>query len=257
MSTGTIDGNTGAQIEKLVRESVKTTTFTTNHEPSGYYYIVGPDGNASLQLGTPDWHKETLDSPKEMENFIIQRKKDGAFDNPALFYNEQQLVLCYDINDRRDRTVCKLEPSQQYTKLSEIAGKILPQKDIIRLLRIIFRGCLGDSGILNLLRNIKWSVNDGGDSQIQQGRESLGRQIIQQVQGVEVIPEELALTIPMFDNHPTRQRIECAIDVAVESRGFSITPYPQELRKAMEQTLDDISIQFAKEGYPPAFRGTP
>lgn len=250
-------GMVGQQIERLTAGAAKTQILSTSGEPGGYYYLIGPDGKAVLTLAKASWHSEALESPGEMNGFIKQRlSAEGALKNPAVFYSEKRIVLVYDFDERRDRAQCELVTSSQYATLQSVAGKAMTQKDFIRMLRVTFRGCLSDGNLLTSLRNINWGVNESGTANIQHGQESLGRQLIAQVQGISVIPEELQLTVPMFENHPFRCSIQCAIDIDAQARTFAITPFPQELRKALESTLDDILIGLSAEGFPPAFRGT-
>ncbi len=250
-----LDDHIGEQIERLVKNNEMFEITASNLEPPGYYFVRNPGGKAELVKAKPSLHCEKIESPVEMDKFIAQRMGAKALLNPAIFYDEDAVVLAYDIDDRRDFAICNLQRSSQWNKLQQVANKAMPQKDFIRLLRVDFRGCLADTSLLNLLRGVQWTANDSGQTNIQHGKESLGRQITSQVQGVDVIPEELALTIPVFENHSFRVRVQCAIDVIVDSRSFGITPFPQEMHNALESALDDILLQFSKEGYPPAFRG--
>lgn len=249
-------GAVGEQIERLAIDSLTAEIISTSErEPTGYYYLQQPQGEATLILAKPHWHSEKIASPIELEKMLIARKKD--FVDPVIFYDELNVSLVYDLATRRDFINCPLVQSTQFKEIARVSSKPMPQKDFIRLLRVIFRGCLADSSILNNFRNIQWSASENGGSDIQHGRESLGRQITASVQGIQTIPEEITLTIPLFENHGFLSSIECAIDISVESRSFAITPFPQQLHHAMEATLDDILLQFSKEGYPPAFRGHP
>lgn len=250
-------GKLGEQIERLVVDAAVAKMSNADREPDGYYYLQQPKADAELILARPKWHGETLESPLEMEKFIADRlEKDFLKGDPAIFYGETAVVLAYDLVSRRDFARCTLQPSSQWMALVQNANKPMPQKDFIRLLRVTYRGCLADGNLVSTLRNIKWNNSDAGESAVQHGRESMGRQIIAQVQGIDVIPEEITLTIPVFENHAFRTRIQCAVDVNAEARTFSLTPFPQEMHNAMESTLDDILIGLTKANFPPAFRGT-
>lgn len=249
-------GTVGAQIERLVQDSLKSSIVAAPLEPAGYYYFQNPAGEAALTLAKPGWHGERLASPTEMLTFVRRRIADKALKNPAIFYNENTIVLAYDADDRRDVAVCKLVASEQWATLVRIGGKHVAQDELVRLLRIVFRGCLSDNRLLALIREIKWAIDTGGGNSVQHGRESMGKQIVATVQGVDAIPEETSITIPVFDNHTFRAKIDVAIDINVRNQTFALIPFPQELHNAMESALDDILIQFSAEGLPPAFRGS-
>lgn len=244
----------GQQIERLTRESIKTSTLNAPG-PTGWYYLVDPQGKAELQLAKPPWHNECLESPKAIEEFIADGIKKQKFADPAIFYGIKGVVLYYDRNDRRDIASCPLPFSTQYCTLRDRNGQYMTQKDFIRMLRVTFHNSLADGGLLNILSKIRWEQNANGSSEMTHGKESLGRQLIASVQGIDVVPDELTVVVPMFENHPYRASIKCAIDINVEARTFSLTPYPQEIQNAFENTLEDIRFGFTAEGFPPAFRG--
>jgi len=247
-------GALAEHIETLVEAAAETTMMQPLHEPGGYYYLKQPGKDAELVLANPPWHREVIESPVEMEKFIKERM--GDFKKPVIFYGDKSIVLVYDFNTRRDVAKCDLVPSSQWNALVKLTGVSRTQKDFIRDLRVVYRSCLADTNLIANLRGIKWDNRDGGDSNLQHGKESMGRQIINQVQGVDVIPEEISLTIPVFENHTFRTRIQCAVDVNPESRTFALTPFPQELHNAMEAALDDILLGLTKTDFPPAFRGS-
>jgi len=242
-------------VAEQAKATVRTAVIGNVQEPTGYYYLIGPDGKAELKLGTPTWHSEKLANPDEMKSFVKERHSLNS--SGIVFYDNAGITFVFDREDRRHRATCQLRISPQYAWLlhSESAGRRMTQSDFIRELRISFRGCLGDGNLLALLRQLKFANSADAAAAIQHGRESIGKQILLSVTGESAIPEEMALNIPVFDNFDRRTRVMCAIEIFPQEQQFRLTPYPQELKRAMDETIESIAFLFEGDDMPPAFRG--
>jgi hypothetical protein len=235
-------GSAVEQVVKLTRETRKTEILPATLEPQGYYYLVGPDGASTKVLAQPAWHRETLQTPSELRNFIAANP--GG--NSAVFVGPEQVVFVYDMQDRRNVAVCPLKTSPQYQLLLSPPQQ-MSQSDFIRLLRIPLHGCLTSENLIPLLRELKFESGDIANTTIQHGRESMGRQINSAVTGVDKIPDEIGLLIPVFENHAYTHLIKCAVEVFSQERTFRLTPYPLQLKTAMEAALTDIADVFVED----------
>jgi hypothetical protein len=130
------------KLQSLANDAKKTSILPVAEEPKGTYYLVGPDGKAELKVAAPGWHGEKLATPQQLADFVADRKRE----NSVVFYNETGIHFVYDRDDRRDGAYCNLLISPQYAYLSSPCAA-MKQSDFIRLLRIQFRGCLGDSNL--------------------------------------------------------------------------------------------------------------
>lgn len=246
-------------IERLTRQAINPTLFLATNEPSGRYYLHTPDGKTTLVTPHPPRHSETLESPDELRKFILQL---GTDKKDVLFYGEERIVYVYDRDDMRDQVTVEMKLSDQFAWLKKRAGEMLSQSEIVRLLRITFRGCMSsDSSLLILLRQLNFNVDGNVSSTIRQGSESLGKQINAKVTGSAEIPEEFTLNVPVFSNHPFRTNIACALEVFPKESSFRITPYPLEVDKAMQNALDDVAMHLSPtndgDRLPPIYRGEP
>lgn len=247
-------GSAIQQIERLVKDANKTDVLDVKGERPGTYYLVGPDGAATKHVADPAWHHEKLASPGELRRFIEANKDQGS----AVFYDETKVVFVRDLDDRRDVAICELKETPQFQWLKGQSGMMHSQAELVRVLRIIFRGCLPpDGGLLSLIRNLKFNATADGGANLQHARESLGRAITAQVTGEQAIPEETTLMIPVYENHPFLARVVCAIEVFPQEQKFKLTPYPMELRRANDDTLASIAELLTDDGLPPVFRGSP
>lgn len=251
----------GEQIERLVRASVTTNVVGGSGEPDGAYYLIGPEGKAHLKIPGPKRHAEFLDTPLELTKYLANLAAGGG-KNAAVFYTETSIVAVYDRDDRRDRVSVLLKPSPQYSWLRDSGVKTMGQQEIVRTLRITFRGNLvGGSDIVNLLRKLKFKADGTAEGDIQHGRESLGKTIVNEVTGLNALPEDISFNVPVFDNHPFRAYIECALEIDPANQNFRITAFPQQVKNAMDAAMSDIEFTLAgndpKVTLPPRFRGKP
>lgn len=244
-------GGLAAAIDKIenLAERARSIEIEKGHEPDGSYYLIKPGGEVEKVLPEPGWHNERLADPAELSAFIRKHEfKDGE-----VYYNEQRVTYVFDFNDRRDRAVCELKPSEVWTWLTSGSKTLYGQAEFVRLLRISLRGCLPDgSRLLDLVRLIKWTGQSEAAGIIKHGQESIGRSINQQVTGESALPEEVALDVQVFDNFDRRVKVWCAIEIFPAEQRFKLTPYPLELKTAMDKTMEELADVFEDV---PAFRG--
>lgn len=241
------------EIERLVSESKKTAFERNDWDPPQVAWKIGPDGHAEKLIVDPKPLAVVLDTPDALVNYANAE----ADKQKAEFYcSETRIILVLDKAVRRDIATCPLPLSPQYAWLK---GKTEPrtQRDFIRLLRIELRGCLPpDSNLLTLARSLKWQTNAETTGNVQHGKESMGRNIDSQVSGPGSIPEEIALTVPVFESFPYRARIACAIDVQVSDQKLQLVPYPLEVDRAMHEAMTEIMLLLSSTELP-CYEGKP
>lgn len=260
-----MDGNDMAdaidKVTELTKAGMRVELIAAQGEPAGHYYLMKPDGSATLTLAKPAWHNEKLATPADLREFIKEQANlEGApLANHLLYYDDQRIIFVYEQDDRRDRATCDLRKSPQFAWL-EGASKnpaTLDQKSFIKTLRVLFRGCLGDSNLLALVRQLKFSNAAEGAGNIQHGRESIGRSISAAITGEAALPEDVYMQVPVFENHPFRARVACALEVMPQDQTFQLIPYPLEVQQAMDAALADVVNTLKGDNVPPAFRGSP
>lgn len=248
------------EVERLTRAAHKTEILKADGEPRGVYYLVGPDGKAHRTVAGPDWHGERLATPAQLRTFVADHSAGTEDGKGVLFYDESRIVYVYDEGDRRDRAVCELVQSPQFKLLTALsdAPKNFDQASFVRLLRITLRGCLPpDGNLLPLVRNLKFTSGAETERDVQHGRESVGRQVTAAVRGVDAIPEEVTLLVPVFENHNFKARVACAVEVMTHEQAFRLTPYPLEIKHAMDEAMESVAEVLGSDGLPAAYRGNP
>lgn len=252
-------------IERVVKTAVSVTPSIVDvpKEKPGTYAVVmpqAPGGNASdaiaLRTAGPLWHNEKLDSPGELKSFIADL--EGEMTGKVVYVSAQKITFCYDRDDRRDRATVDMVKSDQWKLLEALSEspKLYTQKEVIRLLRINFAGCL-DAGttLINLFRNVKFNAGSVADVQVNRGNEALSKNVIAQITGISEFPDDFVLSVKVFDNFDFKVRLLVAIELHPSEGRFELVPYPNELEKALTETLSQIQLLLKDEA--PTYLGDP
>jgi hypothetical protein len=253
------DNDISGAIDRIVRlanDAAKTTILSANSagEPPEVYFIVGPDGKHTKHVAAPPHKAQKLSTPLQLRQFIL----DQGGTSGIVYLSDKAAIFQYDKETRRDYATCVLSKSPQFVWAETGSGKTYRQPDFVRILRIILQDCLGvDSALLSLVRQLKFTSGGEAEGTIQHGKESLGKQITNAVTGQAALPEEIILTMQVFDNHPFRAKIACALEIFPAEASFKITPYPMEVKKAMDTALDDIVIALHGKEMPNTYIGSP
>ncbi len=251
------------EIERLARAAaiVEPKVIALPLEPEGTYGIVtpGPAGAAhpiDVRVSGPDWHDETLDDPNQLIAFIQSMGERGV--DPAkgaVYIGEAEIVYVYDFEDRRNVATCPLKVSEPWTWLAT-PQKPLTQREIIRVLRITFDGCLGrDSNLLSILRNIRWKEDGNLESNLQRGKEALGRQIMREVTGVSDFPEEFTLETRVYQNVRQDVTVRVALEILPDVERFEVIPFPNQIHSGLAETLEWLRSDIAEQTKTPTFIG--
>lgn len=251
------------EIERLANAAQTLRTLALPGEPTGKYLIVSPDGTYTAHEPSRPLHGEVLASPAELRQFILSlRNSVQPPEADMVFYDEARVVYVYDFQQRRDRAVCPLAKSETMRAVEGLVGHhTFSQREIVRLLRVTLREGFDNPGLLQMLREVKWTNAGEAGASLQVGRESLGRQVVQAVVGVDAMPDEVALYVRVYEGLPYRATVRCYLEADVGAQRFTFVPFPGEIRAAVDVALGQIhetelsSGSGKHESMPPAFRG--
>ena len=238
------------KLQEAARESAKPAITT----------IEGDDRYAWL-----DKEKHELPPPRRehrvhsLEAMLSAAEQYGKNDprDGSIWHNEKAVVLlCVDA-DRRDRVTLGLELSDQYKALQVVSKTPFQQKPFVLFLKRLMRGAIDDS-LLAAVRVIEFKRRNDGSGTVQHGKESLGRSVEAEVQGMSAIPEIVVANVPVYSTPGCDQRhgIGLSIDIDPDQQTFSLTPLADELtfaihaaQRALHEALDESGL--------PVFYGQP
>lgn len=260
------------EIERITKAAVNVEPRVIDlpKEKPGTYAIIRPgaagDGlkdAIEVKVAGPLWHNEQLATPDNLVAFIGERtaaSEDGptkATSKGTVYVGPTGVTYVFDFEDRRDRASVPLKTSKPWDWLVQAdAGKVnaMTQRDLIRLLRITFGGAFpAGSNLLSVIRNINFTNNATAEANIQHGNHTLGKNTLNQVRGVNDIPEDFAVSIQVFENFDFPVTVQCALEIYPDVQKFEVVPFPNQLQRALNTTLETIRLRF--EDAAPAFLG--
>jgi hypothetical protein len=172
-----------------------------------------------------------------VEDLILAAQDEDMSPDPEIFHNDCSITLVCDRNDRHEAMQMPLRYSSRWKVLNKLAQdqESMPARRLIQLLRFELSGS-GIDGVVAALRKIDFTRRSDGSSNVQHGRESLGRSVEAAVQQAENVPETFDVTVPVILNHGLRDAttvsVQCGVHIDVHDETIMVRPLADELMSA-------------------------
>jgi hypothetical protein len=212
-------------------------------EPEDVYHIL--DANGELVRGRALLPVQDRDAA-DMETLVALAKASHALE-PAtaeLWYGRAGVFFQNLNRHPLDAAKLLLAPSAQLAKLIEWdrAGRArLTQAELVILLRTLFHGCAPEN-LLPAVRNVKTSKSAEVNSQIAQGKVSLGKSIMAEMAGTAAIPEMVEFLVPVFAHAAVFvvAPVRVAIDPDPQTEAFTLIVLPGDIEHAFALAESNI-----------------
>ncbi len=137
----------------------------------------------------------------------------------------------------------------------------LNQLEMLRTLRIDLQGTSDRADLITLIRTLKWKQSASGHVDIQQGKESLGKTIENEISGAGDIPESVSVAVAVYSNpgeSSKRYPVACDLEVDAGNQLFRFRPVADELRNTLTLAQTDL-VTVLRAALPnvPVFFGSP
>lgn len=173
--------------------------------------------------------------PRQHTALDIESLAGWCEENTVVWHNNDEVTAILDDDEYRESSVTMPLPLHpKYAAFQNIRGEFT-QKGLIDFLRLNLKDEIETAfpGFIATIRKLQFLMNDSGSSNIQVGRESMGRSIDEQVTGAGDIPEEIKLTLPLWLHLDKPVTIIIAIDINIPEKKFRFQPKPGELAAAI------------------------
>lgn len=165
----------------------------------------------------------------------------------SIWYSRKAVVCLLDDGDRRHRATMTLAMSPQVNQLVKLEGNPLhKQRELILMLRTVFKNCLGPAGnIIDLLRKVTFSHSKEGGSEVQRGKSSIGASLRAELSGAGVLPEYVTLDVPIFEAGSlalVTSRVECVLDPEEQTESFRLQPLPGQIEAAVTAGEEKLRV---------------
>lgn len=178
--------------------------------------------------------------------------------NPVVWHDDNGVILIPDDSDRRDRVTFPLTHSARLVKLIQLRDQrqSFDQNRFIRLLRIE----LGlEATMVNKFRKLDWENGDKARGSVQHSDLRLSKEVVAKVQGIEELPEEIPVPVPVYQQPGEREEyfVQCAVEIDAVNRQFQLLPLPDEIERVIACHQADIRSRLDAELSCPIYCGRP
>lgn len=237
MNGGDILVETIGKVEQLVTRAQRAQLIACPAMPKDKVLIEKTPGNVEgfdVPRAAVVDKASTLAGLAQQINAIDDDSTDAV---ASVYVGNDAISVVWDDN-RRDRITMMLPWSEPFTVLARPDGLAgCKQRDLVWLLRSTFRGMFSPPELLPALRNVKFTNAGESDTNLQHGRESLGRKVEAEVAGAGAIPEEVLFSVPVFsdvsfEGNQFVASVLCALNIDLAEQRFTLKPVPDAIAVA-------------------------
>lgn len=214
------------------------------------------NGQTAMYAVPPTPREHTIQSIADLIEYANQ---EWIKTRSVVWHEEGEVVLVIDDEDRHDTIRFFLTRTIQAGKLFELANRLqwFDQLAFVRMLRLDLRV---DPTIVGKFRRLDWSQGTTASQEAMHGRDRLGKQIQAEVRGIDELPEEIVVRVPLYREpaEDTLYDVLVLVEIDTTNNRLALIPAPGELdhvvqthqmgiRQRLEDGLSDT----------PAFYGSP
>lgn len=165
-------------------------------------------------------------------------------DNYWSIYYSRRGIRGFNGESRRSSNTMRLTKSPAFAQLCDWDAKPvqLKQDEFVHLLKTKFRRCC-DETLERIIRTLKWTIGNTGESTVKHGGVSMNKSIIAEMSGADDLNriEYITFDVPVFLEIPTVTAvIECHLRPIPEQQMFIVTPTGGEIENAYRKAEDAI-----------------
>lgn len=244
-------------LVKLVRESEQPTVMRIDGRPNEVFVKwPGESEIESLPIQSPP-RQIKLASPDELVSFLLnehsREDRPESAETPLVFLSEGRVTAYLDPEDRRETVIAQLSLTQRFGHLASLrGGRSFQVRDLVRFLRFDVEG--GDQ-YLPKFAKLDFSRKSTGRHESSVARESFGKSVEMEVQGVQEIPEFLLLSAPVFnESGASFARVEVRAGVIIDHENQAVVlrlyadSFEDGMRAALKEVAGSINAQLGGAG---------
>ena len=230
----------------------------------GRKLLVNANGVITPYAADPDEREHAVEG---LEDLVRLAADKTLAPDPVIWHDENAVVLA--LNDAKQWGTARftLAKLNVWRAVEGLQNGIVTQKDLLNRLRVALADAVvTPTGLIDLLRNVRFSVSQDAASSIKHDGSSFGKSIEMQASGAAELPEELTITSKVYRHGMPdgfTAKVRFALDVECESNKFRITAVGDDVSYAIDEaqgvlraTLETLAKQHGIENAR-IFRGRP
>ncbi len=236
-------------IEALAAQAINAAKPQyTEIDPTKMYAVRKPDGTIEFIGNRHPWRKHKAKDLETIVAFAERFDSDPPVDwAPAIWYSRHAVTCLIDDDDVRQFISVEMLWSEQIAKMIELGQSkpMLSQFDLLYMFRTVFKpeSLTKNTGLIESLRKMTFSSGSKADVEIGRGKSSVGKSIAVEVTGQTAIPEQVTISVPVFNNAFARRShdVLCALEIFENDGKFKLFPLPGEVELAFAEAEANIS----------------
>jgi len=191
----------------------------------------------------PPLRNHTVGTLQDLIEYASRLGDDAA---PVIWHYGNKVCLVIDDRDRRDVVTFPLTTSAEFDAIQTSPHDTLNQPQLIRLLRFKLGA---DAALIDKFRRLDWSHSTEGRAEVRHGKESLGKEITAKVEGVDELPDEIVVEIPLYEQQGEREEYEIHLGIEIDTvnQQFRVAAMPGQLRSAIDSHQDTIHSRLVRD----------
>jgi len=176
-----------------------------------------------------------------LDSFIQAATEFSRETGPRVFLSPTKAVAVLNHAEERIETVTlDLTYSDRWKALVALSGE-MPHDKLVKLLAVTLRGSV-DEALVRKIRRVEFASTGSGKSEVQHGRDTMGKAVEAVVSNIEDIPESFIVSVPVYSNADIRQPypVELVLEINTRAQTFTVVPSPDELTKCQQQAAGAI-----------------
>jgi hypothetical protein len=180
---------------------------------------------------------------------------------PEVYIAPQQVQAFLDRQDRREFVRVKLAETKRFQQVAALqTPKSMQPKDAVKMLKLELHG--GNvAHVIQALSRIEFTRTGTGRTNVEHGKESLGRSVEAMVQQAKDVPEQFTLAVPVWSTSGFSRfsvNVEFGLYLDLEAQTVELRVLADEIERVRNQALAAAASELGArlEGIP-IFLGTP
>ena len=214
------------------------------------------DGKVEKHSVPPPPRRHSICDLDSLPTFV-----EGWSEASAWHMDNQVVAILDDGGDgrRENRLDWSLQPSGKFQAITEAAKTLRSHKEFVAFLVQNLRDELNAAspGLLGIIRNLKFRSVDAAEGNVQQGRESMGRQIESEVAGAGDLPETVTVSVRRWAALDHVIEVECLLVLDTQERKLALRPLADEKVQAENSAQDWLHERITEVVQCPVYYGAP
>lgn len=232
------------KVKHLALEAASLLTVKVPAEPEDVYYLHDrKSGKYDRMTAEPKPRGYSASRLVDVVDLVKEFAARDASKKIVIFAAGGVVTVLLDEDGgRRERLKLTAPKSAQYLRLVKMCDeRPFSHVDFVDLLRIDLHGAVSDD-FLGLVKSMKFRADSSGMSDVSPGRESMGRQVENEVLASgKVIPETTVLRVPVYedlvdeDGQVYTGRVECVFVTSAGNCTLRLVPLKDQLLAAVRE----------------------